>query len=441
MNWSKRLLLVIVFIGLVALFTHNFLHNIFQLGEPKDPNRFKPRVFEDFQMDTQGSINSTLEKMKRDGLWSSYGLIYGYPKPDDLYDRAFALHAKLYGWLYINSTLDLHQFVEKGYFWVSLIFAIVLASFAIFIYREFGIGAFLAFVILINLSDWLVFVGRNMYHVYFLRFWPAVASMLFFRYVVKEKIKLAYFLLIIGLSLLILALCCNEFITNVVLATGVGPVYYGVLYRKGWKQIFRWVFITVFIAGIAVAIGIAAICIQNYLYYKDWSKALIVIHAIINRAYGTYDTTHDWTAPPEISVFQIFEQYLTLPMLSFPFAQNMFPFYHIVLSLYACIVIIFPLTFLSLLDEKYFPKIVTERTKLLALTAATWYALASSLSWAFLMKGHMWHHIHMAGMIFYLPYLPFMYILLGKHFGWLLVQFRDWVENNSWPWLDHKESS
>ncbi len=387
MNWSKSILSFCVFFILVALFTTNFLYNIFQLGEPKDPSRFKPRVFEDFQMDMQGAINWTLEKTKRDGIESTCGMIC-YPTPTNLYDRAFGLHAKLYNRLYQNSNLELQAFVKKGYFWISLCFAIILTTFTIFIYYQFGLGAAISFVVLINLSDWLVFIGRNMYQIYFLRFWPAAASMMFFGPVIKEKLKFVYFLMIIGASLLLLALCCNEFITNVVLGTGVGPVFYGVYYRKNWKQVLFWLVLTVSLAVVAVAVGIFATIIQNYIYYKDWNKALIVIHAIVNRAYGSYDKTHDWTAPDEISVFQIFEQYLTLPMLSFPFSQNRFPYYHIVLSLYACIAAIIPLTFITLAESKYFPKIAEERQKLLALTAATWYALASSLSWAFLMKGH-----------------------------------------------------
>ncbi|MDD5677775.1 MAG: hypothetical protein PHW60_07250 [Kiritimatiellae bacterium] len=411
------------------LFAANFMCNLFELGDPYNPQQWRPRVFEVFQMDVQTAINNTLIKIKKDGLHSTGGFLYGYPNPGDTYDRAFALHGKVFSFFYYHSTSDLNTFLRHGYWAMSLCLATILTILAFFVKKHFGWGAAVTLVIILNLSDWLVFIGRNMYEVYFLRLLPFVLSFILFQFVIKgTRFRFYHFLIVVGLANLTLSLCCNEFVTNIVLSVGVGPIFYGILNRQPFKRVAYWTFLSVLVAMMAVAVGVVATAIQGYLFYNNSDKALIVFQAIYNRSFGSSDTIHDWTAPKEISIFQIFEQYLTLPVASIPFYQNRFPGYHIFLTLFAFVFALLPCSMVCLLDGRIFPRIEKERQKMLALTAATLWGLAASLSWAFLMKGFMWHHIHMAALTFYIPYLPMLYILLGKNLSLISLQCKDWME-------------
>ena len=434
----RRALEIAAFLALACLFTFTFMRNPFQAGDPYDPKQWRPRVFETFQEDTYNAIQKTIEMTRRDGCRPGGGFIYGYPKPDDVYDRAFALHVKLYGSIFSRTTMDSAAFIRQTQWVVAGLFGTMLAAFALFVRRHIGWGAAIALTVLTCLSDWLVFVARNIDLLVFLRLLPALLSFMLFRHVVADsRLKFRYFLVTIGAVMLLLCLCSNPFITNVVFGIGVGPVFWGVMYRKPVRRIAAWTLASVTVATAAVTVGVVATSIQGYLYFHDVDRALNVFHAAFNRMYGNEIryAASDWSAPPEVSVFQIFEQYLAQPMMSLPFYQNKFPGYHIYLSFYAFVAAVVPFSLLALLDGKHFPRIEANRTLLVSLSVTTLYALAASLSWAFLMKGHMWHHLHQASLVFYIPYMLFLYMLIGCGTAITLLQLADFVRKRRLPAL------
>ncbi len=435
---SHRLIIFIgVFCCLTTLFYQNFTKNIFKVGDPYDPKQWRPRVFEWFQNDMEGAVRAMLIKTRQDGLYSSGGM-FMYPNPTNAYDRAFALHGKIYSRMYYRSPLTPDDFIHKANKVVALLFAVMLSAFTLYVYRQFGIGAAVALVVLTNLSDWLVFIGRNVYQVYFLRLLPFVLSMMLMPLVERKgRFGFYHYLAVIALAVLTLSLCCNEFITCIVFSVGTGPVFYGILKGHPWKQTAFRCFATCTTAAVMVAIGMLAITFQNYLYYKDWSKSIIVFHAIANRMFANDPAfaSYDWTAPANVSIFTIFNQYLTHPLLSIPYQQG--GPYKVALSVFAALFAYLPLAILAFADGRMFPRFNQNRRLMVALAGATLWGMLSSLSWA-LMKGHMWHHHHMAAMIFYIPYMLMLYIFLGKSLELAVRQIMDFVRRRSWPHLAEK---
>lgn len=440
----KRVVALIAFFALTALFTFDFMRNPFEVGDPFDAKQWKPRVFETFQTDTYPAIKQTIEMTRRDGHWPAGGFIYGYPKETDVYDRAFALHVKIYSFLFKRMKLDSASFIKRTELSVSALFGALLAAFVLFVRRHIGWTSAITLTILTCLSDWLVLIARNVDLLFFLRLLPPILSFMLFRHVVKgSRMKFRYFLLILWLAMLFLCLCSNPFITNVVFGVGVGPVFWGLRRNSPFKSIVKWTLAAIAVSASAVAISMIATAVQGYLYFGNTGKAMIVFHAALNRMYGheTQFASYGWSIPQNISVFQIFEQYLTLPMVSLPFYQNQFPGYHIYLSFYSFIVAAVPFSLLSLLDGKRFPRFEANRNLMVSLSATTLYSLGASLSWAFLMKGHMWHHIHQAAVVFYIPYMLFLYILMGCGTALVVAQLFDFIKARKWPSLLNGASS
>ena len=412
------------FVGIVWLYTANFTGNIFKLGEPNNPAQWRARVFESFQMDSEMSATLMLEKTKRDGLWSSGGFMMNRDLKV-VYDKAFGLNGKIMCLVYKYSDADLNTFVGKAHGVVAFLFAVTLGVFALYIWHEFGFTAALVSVIMTNLSDWLVFVARNLFYFPFLHYLPFILSLalypVFARY---RRFGFAIYAAIITFAVLVNSLGCTVYITNIIMSVGIGPLYYGIVSGHRFNTICKQMAIVMGLAILAVAVALCLTGVQGNLYYKSSEGFRILFDSIYFRMFGVGDNLAR-SAPPELSIFRIFEQYLPIPLVSLPFSDV--SRYRIYFSVYSFLFMIFPCAILAFIDARLCPRIARERVKLVGLTAVTIWAMLASLSWAFLLKGHMWHHPHMNALIFYLPYLLFLFILLGKELELIILQIRDFI--------------
>lgn len=414
----------LLFIALAILYTANFNSNIFGLG--------KPGQFEGFQMDSEESVRIMLQKVARDGYWSSGGFMMMRDIDKEPYMSAWGLQGKIASALYLLGGKQ-PDFIQKGHFTVSLLFGVMMALFTVFLYRRFGWFVALAFAVLLSLSDWLVFAGRNMYLVYFLHLLPFVLSFMLFPLVLKEgRFKFWHFLCAVGGASLIKALCYFDYSSNIVLSVACGPLFFGILERRPWRQVVRWSLLSILAAGAAVALAIFAVGVQTAMYKGSWSSAFDhLTHKIAVRSLASDAGAQDG-APPGVSAWMILEQYLTLPMISLPFQKNPNR-YRIFFSLFSAIAAFLPLAMCSGLDRRVFPRFASSQRTLWALTVSAGWGLIASLSWAFLMKGHMFHHIHMNGMLFYIPYMLVLYVFLAVVLRLLAMQILDWAGNREWP--------
>ncbi len=433
----KRWLIRGAFFFLLAfLFTQSFARNIFSVGFPYDPNRWQANVFETFQGDSELSVTLMMEKTKKDGLGSTGGFMMGVSKDgkrdlqSPIYPSTFGLQGKILSFLYYDSALTLEEFCGRARLVIALLFALTMATFVLFVHREFGLSAAVILTCLLLVSDWLVFVARNLYYVYFLLLLPLVASFVLFpRLMLCRRPKSGLYLTIIGGVILIRSLCFVGYESNLILSTAIAPIYYGIRDGHRWRQVAGWVLFSLCASSVAVALAMLATLMQGVVWFKSFDVAAqTLVHRYSARLYGGMDLAS--SAPVDVSIFDIFSQYLPQPMVSVP-CQGAFR-YRIYLSLFSFIALIPATVALAFSDARWLSSFETQRRKVLGLTAAVLWGFLASLSWAFIMKGHMYHHIHMNGMIFYLPFLPMMYILLGKEFGLLARDFvravKTWID-------------
>jgi hypothetical protein len=432
----KRWLIRSAFFFLLAfLFTQSFSRNILSVGLPYDPNRWQANVFETFQGDSEMSVTLMMEKTRKDGLGSTGGFMMGVSKDgkrdlqSPVYPSTFGLQGKILSFLYYDSSLTMEEFCGRARLVIALLFALTMATFVLFVHREFGLSAAVTLTGLLLVSDWLVFVARNLYYIYFLLLLPLVLSFVLFpRLMLCQRPKSGLYFTIIGGVVLIRSLCFVGYESNLILSTAVAPIYYGIRDGRSWRQVARWALFSLCASSVAVALAILATLIQGVVWFKSFDVAAQTLFQRYSaRLYGGADLGSG--APVGVSIFDIFSQYLPQPMVSVP-CQSAFR-YRIYLSLFSFIALIPATVALAFSDARWFSSFEAQRRKVLGLTAAVLWGFLASLSWAFIMKGHMYHHIHMNGMIFYLPFLPMMYILLGKEFGLLARDFVSAVK----PWI------
>ncbi|MFH0954253.1 MAG: hypothetical protein V1873_07985 [Verrucomicrobiota bacterium] len=427
---SKTLSIRLFFAAAVLVLTLSYTTNFLRLGQPYNPQKWQAEVFETYQAEGESDVVKTMEKLQRDGLWSTGGFQLWQNKDVYVSNSGLMMKFAMVGtWLCGG---DLAKFKVAGQFTCALLMALALVLFFHLMYREFGLTAAVCGLVLTACSNWLTFVARNIYWMYFLTFLPIVVSFLLVRRMVETgRPSLRAVLVVVGAAVCLRALNGYEYITNVLLSVAVAPLYYGILHRQPWQKVVRWGFLF----GVAAALGFLAAFAWNILqasmFYGSFAKGVAPIWGkLLARSFGPPtpgdNDFHD-SAPPWVSVFLILHQYLTLPVLSLPFLSDAGrTVYRAYLTLGASIVASVALalgSLATLLPERTLDPKNIER-KLMALSVATLWALASGLSWTLLAKGHAFHHLHMNGISFYIPFLLMLYALTGAVLGQLVRRGR-----------------
>ena len=405
---------VAIFAGSTWLFHQSFLHNIFLLGSPYNPQRFAADCFETFQTDSEMSVTLMMEKTERDGLDSTHGFMLGRSLDGEPYMSAWGLQGKVFSLMNSLTGGNVNATTKAGHFWVALLTALMFAAFSLFLRKEFGLVTMVVFIFGVCISPWLVFAARNLYLVYFLHLLPFVLSFMLYSYYLDHPKFKWWYLAIIGCSILLKSLCFFDYSSNIVLSIVAAPIYFGIARHKPWKETLRISIALLIVGGTAVAIAILANVAQIIAYKQSFASALDYFSdTVFSRMYGS--SMSGKAASSDVSLFQILGQYWTLPALNLPFRPR--PAYRIYLSFYAAASTFFTLAALTLADRRWLPRFEPQRGKLWGLAMAGCWGLLATLSWGFLMKGHMFHHIHMNGMIFYIPFMLIFYILTGKVLG------------------------
>ena len=413
---GNHLVMTVVAVIVVLFLSQDFMRNFFQLG--------RPEIFPNFQMDSEQSVRLMVQKTALDGQWSTGGFMLQRELNGRPYLSAWGLQGKFFSLLYAVVGGNLEGFFELGHVLMSLALAVTLTVLGLFCWREWGVGSALALWLLCSLSDWLVFAGRNMMLVYWAHLLPFVLSLLLFpqsRY--ENKAVLWRYFVFVGLAVLGKSLCYLDYSSNIVLSVAIGPIYFGIKNQVPWKVLAQWVVAIVVISAVAVLVAIIATGVQAAFYLGSWSEGFNQLLATASsRMYGSTNVSQ--AADANISTFQILDSYLTLPVLSLPFEPGR---YRIYLSFFAAISLWLPLFLCSLLDRDICPAFAWQRRWLFGLGVATFWGLLATISWGFLMKGHMFHHIHLNGLIFYLPYMLMIYIFLGAILARVVEQLRLWL--------------
>jgi hypothetical protein len=422
-----------IFVLLVYGFANCFMQNPFGLG--------RPGTFDSFQMDSQQSVTLMMEKTKRDGLASTGGFMVMNNNVSVLYLSAWGLQGKVFSRAYSVSSAELPVFVHRMQWAMSIFFAALLAAFVLFLHRELGSTTAAVFAMLVCLSDWLVFAARNLYLVYPLHILPFLLSFMLFPKLVMGGTTASFILYLaaVGGAVLLKSLCYLDYSSNIVLSTACGPIFYGIAHRQPARRIAQWSGAVLATSAAAVFLAILAIGIQMTLH-NGTAKGCFdhILRKAAVRSLQPEPTSVDG-APPGVTIMEVVEPFLTLPVISLPFTRNP-ERYRIYLSFFSWACALLPTTLIGFLDARMFPQCRKNRRTLAGLAAAAAWGLGATLSWAFLMKGHMYHHLHINGMICYIPYMLVLYMLIGKVLAVTTLQIRDWAARGGLPSLDEPDA-
>lgn len=319
-------------------------------------------------------------------------------------------------------------------FWAAFS-ALVLSAFIVWVAAKFGRFTASISMLLLCVSVWPVGFARNMYWALPLFFLPIILTLFYYQ---KPTRTMSYWLFLAGLFILFLLKFLNgfEFISEVILAPVAVSAYYILLRAEGYRQVFKEAANIVAAGVLAFVLALSLTYLQVYHYTGDGDQAMHMIKERIIERTGTGDAFESYvyaglghTLPdvyqtlngyadlqelpysrlsPVVTPTVSLINYALLPAINIPIPIKE-PLYTILNSFAAIAALSFWLVHRlrrsakGLLKKEYF-----------ALQQAMWIGLIASLSWLVVGHSHSYVHAHITGIIYYLPFLLFAYIAIGK---------------------------
>ena len=361
-----------------------------------------------------------------------YPLIFNQDNLTSPYTSQFALQGVLISG--ITTILGLNQLTSVLVF--SHIFCLLLSiTLGIFFSRfpdKYGFLAVGTAVILTGFSPWFYTFSFSLYWVIFASFLPLCFSQVFYEKSLKNSES--KFLFIMGLIFLIFlkSLCGYEYITTVVISSLIPIIFYH-LEHKSFSKKFLIKLLSIsllcclgFIFAILLHIWqINTVFSTNgieIIMARAKDRTLVSIggdHQQFIQAFLDALPQNSWTfiflkQNPNFSPFiygiYAFFKYFTFPAITIPFSYIRNPIeanQGFSVSIGICIL----LSIVGLI--LVFIKRVNIDFKLKVLILITQISLLAPLSWQVLAFNHMSIHFHLNGILFYLPFLLFFYLLIG----------------------------
>lgn len=391
-------------------------HNFTGLGMPGSREGF-PHTFADFDSSDELMVKNRLTAARAHGIFSEGGFLLegeGTPVP---YKSRTGLQGQVLGFAFVRSGADLATFVPAASFVMALALAVTLLLFCLAVQRQFGWIAAGTVLLLLLLSDWIVFFSGSLYWVTFSFFLPFVVAFLWYPKLLNAGAGIGRFLVVVGLLVFLKALLGYEFATNVLLSTTVPVLFFDILAGRSWKDTARTMGVVAFAGAVGLGAAIAVHTLQSWLYHG--SLQLAVAHFVDRAAYRSLHSPQIHYGLP-VKIGRNILKYSTVGICTlFRFDGKL----NLSIPLYALnAALALGFTF-SLVDARYVPALRTERRKLFALCAACGWGLLCSLTWFFVATDHSYSHLYMDPIMFYVPYGLLVYALVGAVVSLSLQRF------------------
>lgn len=366
-------------------------------------------------------------------------------KPNDLrpYSSQYGLQGKLYTFGYKITDKIFHiqveTYVAAAQLLTAFLSAVCFALLALWIRRHFNVFVANAFTILVALSPMVVGFARNLYWALPLMLLPFIYVLYMYRARASKKYQLGFWA---GLASLFFLryLCGYEYITTLTIMAAAGVFYY--LYldapfkRANWKRYAQQttLVLLVSIVGFAAAGGTHILTLQHsvggvsnaikiiksraeertahsdrYLKYPfSGLKANLPDFYLINNSYFDFDERS--LHPSQLEATGVaYLNYAALPVINLPITLQQ-PFATYAQSLTVLVVV---LSVLFARRKKWVAKAYEKQV--LALFAGAIVGLAGFLSWLVLARPHSLVHAHINGILIYLPFALFAYMIIGLY--------------------------
>lgn len=427
-----------VAITFLVLFA-SFGFNLFGASTPED--------FRDFQLDSESIVKSTIICEVANGGPAFGGLLvfipdstyWGSCNPDKIqpYASQLGLQAKAISIFAPNNLSDLSRYFNL----VTVVFAALTAAvFTLFLHavrREWGTATALVTALLLVMSRFLVNFARNLFWTTFLFFAPFAFAFAFYPWF-KQKKHLPWFYLIFGLLIALKSATGYEYLSSVVLS-GFVPVLYFELKEKSSIANLTKKFLAIIasaVGGVGVALVAHVTALASYsgsfadgfqlaldralirtvgfagnidwpsyvleLFKGTYPQVFVQIEYWIGFLDKTVEIFHSGISMAIISTLH----YLLSPALTIPIYLK-YPFDILVGSILFMILLAIVILGRWILLKK------SRQSKTRALIAAVGFAFLASFSWAVVGYSHMLAHPHINTIIFFVPFLPMVYVVIG----------------------------
>ena len=309
-----------------------------------------------------------------------------------------------------------HRFIT------SLLLALTLTWFIMLCAKALGYWAAIVSVIMIALSQWLVVFSNNLYWMFFLVFLPFV---IVFQFCSSEsyanyRLNLKFILSAIFIAILIKCLAGYEYISTILIAIFAPLLFFAIKDNWGCRLfVKRAVYISIaacagFLAAMAIHIA------QLAWYFGDVNKAFSELAYIISkRTHGDPNFVADvYRESLNSSVFEVFLKYWNghaFDLRRLGWNLEDITFGHLII--FALIISLFG----SLIVKYKFPEKTTLNR---AILVAKWFSILAPISWFVMAKGHSYIHTRLNHVLWYVPYLLFVFAYFGFTLSLSLKLFR-----------------
>ena len=407
---NTKCLLVVFFMFSVAFLAVDFLTNPFKLGSSG--------VFEEYQMGEDDTVCWTMACSLQKGFFSSCCLPYS--SSTEVYTSQVGLQTLVPCVLIRVGGWSIEPVMHGLGIVMALCLAATLTAFAFYIGKEFGKGTGFIFWLLVALSDGLVFIGRNVGRVYFLFLLPFVVSWFLYPRVLDKRLRPVAFLWIIGGLIFIRACCGYEFITNVILSASVAPLYFGIVRKLPFRIMTAHVIKITAVGVVALAVALSVNIIQTSCYYGSINDGFRVVYGkAAARTIGPESQLKDLgrdggdALRPFETPFSVLSTSLRVRATTLPFGVGINPNsnFPTFLSFFQ---LGLPLAIFPFLVGMWVPVLARYQRELFALSAALIWSMLGTTTWLFMAAGWTSHHYHIIDLVFYIAYLPMLFVVFGR---------------------------
>lgn len=396
------------------------------------------------QIKCGGSVYSN-QMLEQKAGHNSGGLTAPCVKQDLMpYTSQFGLQGKIYTFIFSGlsdiSNISVGAYVLMSQLVTAMITATVLGIFALWVRSRFGAITAAVTVFLLAISPMIVGFSRNLYWAVPLFILPIVFILYYYRSESSKKRTLIFWL-ILGLLLYLRFLCGYEYITTITIMVAAVVFYCLYMNKAKFKDYLRQ---TILIGLVAVSAFVAALATHvvslnsytgsthksldiiaqraeertinsdKYIQYPYQNlKGLLPDYYKITDTYLRYED-HMESGSRKWAMLTAFSNYMLLPIVRLP--VSLAPLFSVYIQSLLSFILL--LTVLFVKRKSWVPKKLYREAS--ALYLALSIGLLGYFSWLILGYSHALVHAHINGILMYLPFALFGYVVIGLFVEYLV---------------------
>lgn len=414
----KRLLtLPLAIAAFLFIFCH-FFNNRWQMN-PYDT------LYRNWQLDSEELVVNKIMDARSHGIGNYNGMMVDYQQQIGFAGLLFSVVDKL-----VERQAGLTEPIPKNVMCGLNVFCFTVLFF-VFLYwlcREFGILTACVVYVTALYTHWMGFTAKNLYWVTWTMILPMIALLVLMMWEEKRHRQKDSWLFALSFFFIFLRSACGyEFISCVMVALELPPLYYAVKQRWGWEKYIK----RAFLAGAGAVggfLGALSVNIALMAGLKGWKGAVdyLVYVSAKRTGYASLEGFDvDVLASFEVPLLEVFRRYLQENNGYAIFIRwNLDLLVPCFLGLAAVTVLIWRFT-RGKAGEKGWGSIGQGDIRMLGLNMMMAASLLGPVSWLVLAKGHAVHHQHINYIIFSLPFTMLGFASAAQNIGWCLRKGRE----------------